>query len=191
MISLEQYGVKYGFAPPKLRGSNEIAYLRQRVESERFLERRRIFAGLLSGRLMIERLDCNIISLPIRPSKLTESYIVKDARLFIGGIERRLTSQYEDAQGYFNRTRYERIYIGDLPPLVVEKYIQAKQYFPIDKIVVISKDARLFDTTIINVPKMSPLLVAFGPDDTQYLLACWGLEHEIEKRYGGLLEDTE
>ena len=92
------------------------------------------------------------------------------------------------------------LYLGDMPQWVLEKHRLAEKIIAPDCLGIITKDISLvgvigeYDSQI-PFRKRCPLLIAyidgFQPIPEMpvfWLLAAWGLEHELPKSLGGLLE---
>lgn len=123
--------------------------------------------------------------------------------LYTGGVELPLdihSREFESSVGvadpyapHANVVRHKSLYIGPLPDFARCKYKAAAARFGASRLAVVSRERRFFlidRQETASFLKLSPLLVGFGDHGEQYLLAAWGLEHELPKSLGGLMDDS-
>ena len=216
ILTLTRYEEAYGFSLPERKVSNEkvadVELLRSRLDVERYQLRRQVFEKLISTRRtqpltfseVTSKLAGELIYLPLHalPSLAPRGgWCVLG--LYIGGIEQRIDYLYGSGRPggpkHFQKVE-KSLYVGDLPEWVAERYEEAKKYVKVSDLLVVSRDAALFDVERVTSPR-SPLLIVAdrkvvlnedgNPKVQQlhYLIAAWGLEHELPQSLGGLLPE--
>ena len=164
--------------------------IREKYQCEPYKARRKIFKALLEEKEAMVALCCDRIQLQMRwlGSPYDHLFLEEDG-LYAGYIHGRLPYVRKiNSYGEPQVPLYLSIFTGELPPNIIKTYEKAKKYFSKKELIVVSRDPRLFDIREI-APKVSPLLIAMSKKtNKQYLLAAWGLEHELPKSLGGLLE---
>lgn len=191
MIAKQLYQEKYGYEVMETIPEYFLVdELKERCKKEIFPERRRVFLELLREKEMMVALCCEKIQLPFQWVDSNNAVYVEDGYLYVGYLKHNLTwyrrvDKYGDGAGI----RYESMYVGELPKHVIDKYKKATKYFSSKELIIVSKDPRLFNIQEI-APGISPLLIGMKKHtNKQFLLTAWGLEHELPKSLGGLLND--
>jgi len=211
----EHYKNRYGFTYPPSREAkikDSIQKLEELVSREKYQARKRVYNERLQEQRTLHRdyelceiLQAEIINIDLRyyrtlelranyhtKYELDKTWVVSREGVFIGGIE----SEAFFIRNTFSRdeTGFKSLYIGHLPDNVKVKYEEAKKYIDRNRICVASKNSKLFSMRSFKVepeppPWVSPLLIAQPSTGNILLLAAWGLEHELPKSLGGLLEE--
>ena len=167
-----------------------LSALERALQIETIPKRREIINERLTWARRLDNvcnvLSVGIISLPMNWGNYmdwnTKAIYIHKPQLYVGGLDKRIVVVYPDTQ--WGETNLS-IYMGDLPHWVFQIYKQAQPL--VDEVIVVSRDARLFNVKAVGY-KISPLLI--GCIGTEFiLLAAWGLEHELPKSLGGLLDD--
>lgn len=85
----------------------------------------------------------------------------------------------------------EGLYTGPLPGWVTDKYIAARDVFGAEHLCVVSRNKEFFKVNVLP-REASPMLLGYHATMNKvYLLAAWGLEYELPKSLGGLLDDED
>ena len=193
-VPIEQYAAAYDFKV-STREASDLEPLAQLVAEETYPARKAVLTRELADRRNAKALGLEEISIGVKYSEFgsrylsTTGYEITSNDLYLGGIERRLT--YTRIQTPGDWTQHNSIYIGPLPEWVRVKYEEAKRYFPVGRLAVVSRCKEFFDiqtqSRIDPALRLSPLLLAFDMNDKVYLLAAWGLEYELPASLGGKL----
>ena len=198
ILPLEAYARHYDFTVVE-HDKPKLDWAKEQLKAERFPQRRHILRRLVRSCEQITVMDASQISLDVRygPFILEGEQSRFDwgisriyPPLFVGGMERRVTSRIVGAD-IINRS----IYIGPLPDWVADRYQVAKKLYGDGRLAVVSRERTFFDIKAFPAlklpPQGSPLLIMASPQngDTLYLLAAWGLEYELPERLGGLLKE--
>ena len=198
ILPVESYAGHYGFTIVEHEKPTPD-WAKEQLKTERFPQRRRILRRLIHSSEQITVLDASQISLGVHygpfvlkdeSSEFDWMISRSDSSLFVGGVERRVTSRVK-GEDIINRS----IYIGPLPDWVADKYQVAKKLYGDGRLAVVSRERTFFDIKAFPAlklpPQGSPLLIMASPQngDTLYLLAAWGLEYELPERLGGLLKE--
>jgi len=192
-VTIEQYQNHYGFTTVSLDGMvDELEWTKKQFDRERGKKRRQFYQERIKEIEIMINLSVEPISLNISKAKdpnkdfaISPIFFVPDDT-YIGGLEEELS--YKQNNRFQKIDFKDSLYIGQCPDWVWEKYVEGKKVFGIDNIFVLSKNRDLFRHTMI-IPKISPLLIGYM-NGVCYLLAAWGLENELPKNLGGVLEET-
>ena len=188
-ISLEQYAIHYGFGIGQKTTSEQLAALELELEHSPFRARRKALAKSLPMLRAEEALGAEPIQIPMdRHWHGGRFFYACPQELYVGGLYRRANVCREHHGTYYDLSAEGCVYTGPLPLWVGEKAKMAANYVDSDRILVASKDKTLFDVEPILIQQRSPLLIIYWRTNRQSLLAAWGLEHELPRSLGGLLE---
>ena len=186
---IEKYEFKILTPVPSFETIDELKEEIEDLKRNKILKnRRKALQELLARFQMMEELQADLISLPLKWNYYHGRFEVPPGT-YIGGIERYI----ESVVIHLPETR-RLIYTGVLPIWVRNKYLKARHYFSPSRLIVVSKNPQLFSEAKAIVRNLSPLLIAIerrNDDLTQFLLAAWGLENELPKSLGGILEEKQ
>lgn len=188
----------YGYERPadeRITEERERVSARLAMEPKSFKERRRTFQNQLSFLDAAEACGADFIDLPAVSYLGAGRWQVHDnwrgAPLYLGGVKHRLTIGTGRPGTYETKS----LYIGDMPQTAMARYCTALRYFADDQLAVVSRDHRLFDLQTHRIPlpapSRSPLLIVASPYGPSrfLLLAAWGMEHELPRSLGGVLDE--
>lgn len=187
-VPLEQYAIHYDFSVGQKTTGEQLWALEQETKHSPFRARRKALAKSLPMLRVEIALGAEPIQIPIDGhyhGGLLFYTCPKD--LYIGGLFREVEVCKSHSDDYDLSVEL-CVYTGPLPPWVAEKAKVAANYVDWDRILVVSRDKTLFDVEPVLIQRRSPLLVIYWHANRQSLLAAWGLEHELPKSLGGLLE---